>query len=103
MASADALLSQGTKQNPLLSEHCVVIVNVVRFGAMVGKVAIAQTPVRRTQQDFNMSALACDSTAFLVIMTEQAADSSSSSSGVAVSWITIKPHFFKHNKFVFEM
>ena len=79
-----------------MSECCVVVIDVVQFGTMVGKVAVTQTLVRGTQWDFNM--------AFLVIVTKRVVDSSSSiSGGGAVSWITIEPHSFEHNKFVFKM
>ena len=45
--------------------------HVARFGAMVGKVDIAQTQVRRTQWDLKTSALACDVRSFLNIMTKR--------------------------------
>ena len=47
----------------------VVIVVIVKLGAMVGKVMIAQTLARRTQWDFNMLTVANGETAFLNIVT----------------------------------
>ena len=73
MASG-VILFQGTKQNPLSSEdlpHRIVIIIIVQFGAMVGKVAITQSQVRGTQQDSNTSALADDVTTFLLMMTKR--------------------------------
>ena len=56
------------EQNPPFS-LVVIIIIVVRFGAMVGKVFVAQTQVRRTQCDSNRSAWVDDVMTFLNIMT----------------------------------
>ena len=69
----------------LCHHHCIV-----RFGAMVGKVFVAQTQVRGTQQEHDTSAQADDASTFLNIMTERC-------SGGAISWIAIKPHSFECN------
>ena len=47
----------GDQINPTVIGHTmrVVIVIIVRFGAMVGKVNITQTQVHRIQWDFNRS------------------------------------------------
>ena len=61
---------KGPNEIPHRQKITTIIITVVQFGAMVGKVAVAQTLVRRTQQDFNMSELAHGGTTFLNIMTE---------------------------------
>ena len=49
----------------------IIDIIVVRFGAMVRKVAITQTQVRGTQLDSNTLALADDAMTFLLTMTER--------------------------------
>ena len=49
----------------------VIVIDIARFGAMFGKVVIAQTLARRTWQDFNMLALAHGMMTFLNIMTRK--------------------------------
>ena len=88
LRSPVAVLFLGTEQNPPSSEDCIVVVIVARFGTMVGKVFIAQTQVRRTQQESNVLAWADDATAFLNIVTKRC------SSGGAISQSKIEPHSF---------
>ena len=53
-----------------MEDRVVIVIVVVRFGTMIGKVDITQTQVCGTQWDFNTSALACDMRSFLNIVSE---------------------------------
>ena len=57
-------------KSPVIGRSCHHHHHVARFGAMVGKVDVAQTQVRRTWQDLKTSALACDMRSFLNIVTD---------------------------------
>ena len=58
---------------------------------MVGKVFVAQTQVRTTWWNSDVSAQADGTATFLNIVTERC------SSGGAILWIAIKPHSFEHS------
>ena len=68
---AEAILFQGTKQNPPSSEGWIIIIIVIaRFRAMVGKVFVAKTQVHGTQWESDVLAWVDDATTFLNIMTK---------------------------------